>query len=141
LFPALVGRILFSLVRRKIWPYPSLEELRNHRQEINEADKFGEMMTAKMSSSSVITEMWRLFRLADQTMSITRKRRGKVKETMHVDESGSQSATREDKFVMETSREERDIKRYGLFLLDETVDLHERIRKYVLVYWLFTSCR
>ena len=132
LFTALLGRILLSLVRRGICPYPSLEDLRNHRKEIHDADRFGEMMLAKMSTSSFVTEMWRLFRLADQTMNITGKKQTKHKEKISVDFSDSQFGIQEDNAVnddMKTSREEKDIKRYGLFVLDEIVDLHERIRK------------
>jgi hypothetical protein len=130
-------------VRRKIYLYPSLEELRNHRKEIDEADKFGKKMTAKMGTSSFITEMWRLFRLADHTMNITRKNHVKGKQKLSVDFSDPHSGTREDKAAidgMENGREERDIKRYGLFILDEIVDLHERVRKSVFSQSLFTSC-
>ena len=76
--------------------------------------------------------MWRLFRLADQTMNITGKKQAKHKEKLTVDVSDLQSGIWEDKAVvddMETSQEEKDVKRYGLFVLDEIVDLHERIRK------------
>jgi len=96
--------------------------------ELDEADKFGEMMAARMSSSSVVTEVWRLFRLADQTLNITKKH-VKGKEKVSVDEADSQSTPRKDNAELVTSREERDIKKYGLFLLSEIVDLHERIRK------------
>lgn len=132
MFPALVGRILFSLFRRRIWVYPSLEDLHNHRKEIEEADKFGAKMTAKMTTSSVITEMWRIFRLADQTLNFTKRKHVKGKEKFSVDPSEPQSTAQEDNPVIdsiESSREERDVKRYGLFLLAEIVDLHERIRK------------
>lgn len=97
--------------------------------EIDEADKFGEMMTARVSSSSVVTELWRLFRLAHQTMKVTKKKPDKGKERISVDDTDSQSTAGEDGAATHFSREERDIKKYGLFILDELVDFHERIRK------------
>ena len=89
-------------------------------------------MTARVSSSSVVTELWRLFRLAHQTMKFTKKKPDKGKERTSVDDTDSQSTAREDGAAthsMETCREERDIKKYGLFILDEIVAFHERIRK------------
>lgn len=65
-------------------------------------------------------------------MNITGKKQTKHKEKISVDFSDSQFGIQEDNAVnddMKTSREEKDIKRYGLFVLDEIVDLHERIRK------------
>ena len=123
MFPALIGRILFSLVCRKLWPYPSFEDLRDHRTEIDEADKFWEMMTVKMSSSSVVTELEirRLFRLADQTMNITRRKHAKGKETIPVDDSDLHR-----RIKLQYGNQP------GRARYQAIVDLHERIRNCLL---------
>ncbi|KAJ7630925.1 hypothetical protein FB45DRAFT_747715 [Roridomyces roridus] len=112
LLPSLFLRILYSLFRRKLLPYPTLAELRAHREEVDRADEFGREMSTRFSPSSPfgLTELWRLFKVFNK---------GKV--------------TKEDSSTVLDSAEpqnsqESDFKRAILQALSEVADLHERVK-------------
>ncbi|ESK86647.1 hypothetical protein Moror_9708 [Moniliophthora roreri MCA 2997] len=65
LLPSLVLRTLYCLVRRRIFPYPTIAELRERRAEIDRAEELGDEVSARLVSSSGfgVREMWRIFRV------------------------------------------------------------------------------
>ncbi|KAL1741867.1 hypothetical protein HDZ31DRAFT_84537 [Schizophyllum fasciatum] len=69
LLPALLLRIIYALARRRIFPYPTLAELREHRQEIQRADMFSAEVSKSLSASSRsgVREVWRIFRVYNKT--------------------------------------------------------------------------
>lgn len=98
---------------------------------MQQADAFGAHVTARLSStSSVMTEMWRLFRLLDKTTKIKVKKVAKGKEKSRVS-SDSNPDDQGDTTVLDEpdDKYEADLKRLALYLLDQIDDLHERIRK------------
>lgn len=136
LAPAFLLRMLVGLVKRRLFPYPSLADLRQHRQEILHADAFGKQVSARLSaSSSGVKEIWRLFQLLGHAWKsrtkVTTKEKGKGKELS--DEFISDIATEQDATVLDDADDEeaQDSKRVGLQLMEEIVDIHERIRKCV----------
>ncbi|KDR84978.1 hypothetical protein GALMADRAFT_233502 [Galerina marginata CBS 339.88] len=133
LAPALVSRILISLVKRRIFPYPTLDDLRRHREEISRADEFGQQVSARLSaSSSGITEIWRLFKLLDQTRKAKLKARVKGKLNHAEEQEADNTSQGQDAATVlddsDDSEEARDVKRLGLKILQDIADIHERIR-------------
>jgi hypothetical protein len=145
LAPALVLRILVSLLKRRIFPYPSVQDLRRHREEVLRADEFGEQVSARLSmKASSVKEIWRLFKLFDQTTK--NKAKSSTKESLAnngkqkpSDEHTSSFNNETDTTTLETvddAEAVQDTKRMGLHILEELADLHERIRKFVCSYFL-----
>ncbi|KAF9478527.1 hypothetical protein BDN70DRAFT_879870 [Pholiota conissans] len=135
LTPAFIMRIFASLLRRRIFPYPSLEDLRRHRKQVLRADEFGEQISARLSmNASGLKEIWRLFQLYDQT---TKKAKPSKEKTSHDDsrrtpEQQTNHVNNEtDATTLETvddSEEVQDFKRIILHIVEELADIHERIR-------------
>ncbi|KJA29117.1 hypothetical protein HYPSUDRAFT_61151 [Hypholoma sublateritium FD-334 SS-4] len=129
--PALVFRIFFSLLKRRIFPYPSLEDLRQRREEVLRADEFGEQVSARLSSkASNMKEIWRLFKIYNHAnksqLNLPANKSSKDKGRSSVENLNKES----DQTVLENddeTQEVQDLKRIGLQLLEELADLHERI--------------
>ncbi|KAF8560346.1 hypothetical protein OG21DRAFT_58202 [Imleria badia] len=103
LLPALVFRIVFGLLRRRLSTYPTLKELQERRQETAQALRFGEAVQQRLSVTTLgPVELWRLFKVY--------KSEGKNKAS-----------------AIETDEEE-NFKRDVLHALNELADLHERIK-------------
>lgn len=140
LSPSLCLYILFALLKRRIFPYPSLEDLLRHREEVLRADEFGERVSAKLSaSSSSVMEIWRLFRLFEKTKRniVKGKPRETTKDKSTTDEPEgrhSSDLVEDDVTVLDDiddSEEAKDLKRIGLEILEDIAELHERVRKFV----------
>lgn len=144
LLPCLCLRVFYSLIRRKVFPYPTLEELREHRSEVIRANEFGDQISARLSASSFgVKEMWRIFKVFNKTTKAKAKSSAKEKArekgfSPPLDEndasilSESEGATVLDD--TEDSQDAKDFKRVGLHILSELADLHERIKKYVTFF-------
>ncbi|KAF4623750.1 hypothetical protein D9613_001796 [Agrocybe pediades] len=144
LAPAFVLRVLYGLLRRRIFPYPTLEDLRRHRDEVSNADEFGKSVSARLSvSSSGITELWRLFKLFDNKRKNKNKNKDKFadkdKNTGNdsLSENGLNTESKEplheyqETTILDTvdeTEESRDMKRIGLRVVEDLADLHERVR-------------
>ncbi|KAI5835560.1 hypothetical protein K523DRAFT_368238 [Schizophyllum commune Tattone D] len=158
LLPALILRILYALVRRRIFPYPTLEELRERRQEVQRADIFSAEVSKSLtaSSRSGVKEVWRLFRVYNKTRKELLKSKspsghsGEGKEHGHgksrsvtdllgeVSGRTSGGAAAEvveqadladaNEMVADETPEEQDLKRLGLHILSDIADLHERVK-------------
>lgn len=133
-------RILYSFVRRRIFPYPSLSDLRSHREAVGRADYFSEQMTARMSAKgSNLTEVWRLLRLVDLKMLGKKKAIKKHIKTGSLTDSSKDSdrdsivSQEQDATVLDTGlddeEEMKDMKQDLLLFMDEVANLHERVRK------------
>lgn len=53
ILPAAVFCVLYALVRRRIFPYPSLKELREHRAQLAAANQFSDEISSRLGTSSV----------------------------------------------------------------------------------------
>lgn len=142
LLPALFLRISYSLACRRIFPYPSLAQLRAHRREIVRAEEFGEEIQARLTASSAfgMKEMWRLFRVFNKSNKNKAKRvaKQKVKPKSAVnsadehEEPSPEGLKPEAATVLDDpkeSKDEQDVKRSILNALSEVADLHERVKK------------
>jgi len=108
LLPALIFRIVYGLLRRRISTHPTLKELQERRSQTARAQKFGEAVQQRLSVATIgPIEMWRLFRL--YRSGEKDKMKSAVKDAMEIDE-------------------EETLKRDVLFALNELADLHERIK-------------
>ena len=143
LLPALTLRIIFALLRRRIFPYPSLQDLREHRAEILAAEEFGDQVSARLSaSSSGMTEIWRIVKIFDNSKkSKVKKFKEKLKSSESLSENlgtdGEEATVLDDP---EDCEGDKDVKRAILHILDDIADMHERVRKYEslsLIFGLF----
>lgn len=116
-------------------PYPSLEQLREHRGNIDKATEFGEELQAKLTSTTSfgLFDAWKTFRVYNK--SRVRKAKEKMKES---DDAASmisiETTAADDDTVAGDSGEmsrEYEIKALGLEALCELVDGMERFKKYV----------
>ncbi|THH21522.1 hypothetical protein EW146_g22 [Bondarzewia mesenterica] len=64
LLPAFFAYVLYILLRRRVLPYPTLAELREHRREIIHAREFGDEMHIRMftSQSFELKDAWGLWK-------------------------------------------------------------------------------
>ncbi|CAK5280528.1 unnamed protein product [Mycena citricolor] len=136
LLPALFFRMFYSLLRRKIFSYPTLAELKAHREEIDRADEFGQEFSTRFSASSSLglKELWRLFKVFNKSKKskakklATRAQNVASQESLQtLDESGEAAPTVLDSDDPKENVE-NDLKRVGLQVLSELADLHERIK-------------
>ncbi|KAF8898755.1 hypothetical protein BD779DRAFT_1795370 [Infundibulicybe gibba] len=150
LLPSLILRILYSLIRWKFSPYPSLSDLQEHRSEVMRAHEFGNEIADRLSASSTfgIKEVWRLFRVLKQTKK--EKAGAFIKRTKVIPPEDSEAMspeppndTKEDATVLDESddgQDARDLKRLVLHILSELADLHERIKN-IFIWRRPTSSR
>ncbi|RDB28719.1 hypothetical protein Hypma_015536 [Hypsizygus marmoreus] len=132
LLPCLLLCILYSLLRRRIFPYPSLSELRELRYQISRANEFGDQISARLGGSALgVKDMWRILKVLSKTPK--NKGRSSAKENGISDSSEDSKDTlpaSEDATVLDDSQDAQDVqdlKRLGLHLLSELADFHERI--------------
>ncbi|KAG5647976.1 hypothetical protein DXG03_007010 [Asterophora parasitica] len=138
LLPCLLLRIFYSLLRRKLLPYPTLSELQEHRREVSRAADFGKQISGRLSASSSfgVKELWRLFK-------VYKNKRVTVKPSItpvvadypseEVDPGIGIPSQPTDATVLDDakdSQDAQDLKRLGVHIMNEIADLHERIKKY-----------
>ncbi|PBL01129.1 hypothetical protein ARMGADRAFT_1073433 [Armillaria gallica] len=142
LCPAFFLRILYALIRRRILPYPTIDELRERLHEVDRANKLGDAVSSRLSASSSfgVRDMWRLFRIVNKPLSKPRKSKAKkASAAQHgsqsppesIDYSATIDAINDEPTVLDDeteSQEERDIKRLGLHILNAVADFHERMK-------------
>lgn len=133
----MVLRVLFALIKRWIFPHPSLEDLRRHREEVIRANEFGDQVSARLSapSSTDVTEVVHLFKLLKKRRNKTAKQKAKDVNSAHPTEEIGDAPLRErDMAVPEDTvdkEEAADVKRTAIYALNEIADLHERVKKCV----------
>ncbi|KAF8807393.1 hypothetical protein BYT27DRAFT_7288895 [Phlegmacium glaucopus] len=130
LIPALVLRVIFALLKRRIFPHPSLEDLRQHREEVIRANEFGDQVSARLSATSTgVTEVFHLFKLFDQRRKKTAKQKAKDMHSANPTEDIGDMPISEDAL---DKGEAADIKGIIVYALNEIADLHERVRNIFL---------
>ncbi|KZP31369.1 hypothetical protein FIBSPDRAFT_49641 [Athelia psychrophila] len=142
LLPALFLRTFYALIRRKIFSYPTVRELRERRAEVARASVFGDEVQARLMPSSPfgLTELWRIFKVfnkpkVDKAKDVIKessnaKGKGKYKDSTSPEKTDSQP-TREAPTVLDGSEEsslDTDSKRAILQSMAEIADLHERVK-------------
>ncbi|KAL4267152.1 GRAM domain-containing protein 4 [Pleurotus pulmonarius] len=140
LLPVLFLRILFSLLRRRVLPYPTVKELRDHQAQVRRSYELGEEVHTRFSASSTIglSEVRRIVKI----MNSARKARFKKDnlppskqdgavgddESIAVDEVQVPDSTTVLDASILGDKTEANVKRDILYALDMTADIHERIR-------------
>ncbi|KAG0708846.1 hypothetical protein DFH29DRAFT_1035823 [Suillus ampliporus] len=135
LLPALMFRILWEMLRRRIFPYPTLESLQMQRKDSARAREFGDDIQERLSATSIgPKEIYQLFKSYRSTAKSKIKSVAKDTGALHTSPSGDGCNADEDEATTvldDDSQEEQDIKRELLHLLNTIADVHERIKKYV----------
>lgn len=157
LLPALFGKILFVLLRRRMLPNPNLKELRERRRLAREANQLGDAMEGHGAATSFlgtgpvpgvgqgggdmgIRDMWKLVRIV--TKGKSKKGKEKVKDAGETVASQLGMSVDVDR-VEETRRgrqEDEDWRRGALKIMEGLADFHERVRKYVLQSRIDLTC-
>ena len=141
LLPALLFRVLYCLVRRRVLPYPSAAELKARQIEVDEAKEIGDEFSARLASGSLsgfnAQDMWQLFKAVTKSSKLRAKKQEKVKAKRT--EKGKGKETEGDDTVTTESTEpvpespnakdEKDLARSGLECMNAVADLHERVHK------------
>lgn len=148
LLSAFMGRLLYELIIRKLHPYPSLTELREYRSRIDRSETFGRILVTRLAASPALglRDVWDLFGDYRHTRKV---KKAKKKESAGKDEPipglrtgegedanvhGAEASVADltsDESSSRERQEEADLKRLGLFLLNEVADVLERVKKYV----------
>lgn len=144
LLPSLFLRIFYALIRRRIFPYPTLQELRKRRKEVERAKVFGDAVQARLTPSSPfgIMEIWRIFKVFNKPKVNKAKRamanKGKGKEknmapgpSEQDDGKDPEPEPGEAATVLDDAggKQDKDGKRAVLKILGDIADLHERVKK------------
>jgi hypothetical protein len=153
LLPCLFLRMFYAITRRKIFPYPTLQELRKRRKEVARANVFGDTVQARLTPSSPfgLQELWRIFKVfnkpkvdkankvvndegkAKLDMGKDRNRGIKTNENVEGKETsepvGQVSETTTVLDDSKDTKQDKDIRRAILQTLGGIADLHERIKK------------
>lgn len=144
LLPALLGKILFSLLRRRLLPYPNLNELRQRRRLTREADELGDAMEGHGAATSFlgtgpmpgigagggdmgVRDMWKLVKIVTKGKS----KKGKEKAKEAGDAVAEQVGLSVDTDVDAQNQADEDWRKVTLTALEGIADFHERVRKYV----------
>ncbi|KAI0052885.1 hypothetical protein FA95DRAFT_1586455 [Auriscalpium vulgare] len=136
LLPAFFLYLVYLLLSRRLLPYPTLRELREHRQKVRHAQEFGNQLQARLlaPSSFGAGDIWKLTKLLPKLVKSSPKnsagKDGKETTTLA---DGDVYADPDVLFPLEETKEERDLKRVGLRLLTELVDFHERLKS--IFHW------
>ncbi|PCH33659.1 hypothetical protein WOLCODRAFT_160244 [Wolfiporia cocos MD-104 SS10] len=127
LLPALLLRILYSLIRRKLLPYPNLQELQEHRRQIEQAKDFSAVVVKTLVTSPTYDaqDIWQLVRDYNRARRVRKANNGSKngQDTENSTDTTSKSCEGD---------KEVDIKRVVLALLNHVADLHERVKNIFL---------
>ncbi|KAJ4499630.1 hypothetical protein C8R41DRAFT_915363 [Lentinula lateritia] len=125
LLPTFFLRIFYALIRRKIFTYPTLMELKQRRKQVDKANELGEEISLRLSTSSFgLKEIWRISRIftkSNRNKSTQKSNIGLDKPNGGVDDPTVLDNTKE-------SQKETDVKRAVLLAMNDVADLHERIK-------------
>lgn len=129
LLPALMFRVLWEMLSRKLLPYPTLESLQMRRKDSERAREFGDEIHERLSAPSMgPKDIYQLFKshksAAKNKVKSLAKDTGALQTSLTGD-SGEDEATT---VLDDDTQEEQDIKRELLHLLNIVADIHERIK-------------
>ncbi len=134
--------LLFDLLRRKLHPYPSLAELRAHRRTIDRSQAFGALLATRLCAAPALGlhDVWGIVGDYRRLRKVKKPKEGSGKngsagageDPMKGDDlsnlHGVSLGTSDT--AEQQAKEEADLKRLGLFILNEVADFLERLKKY-----------
>ncbi|CAE6451818.1 unnamed protein product [Rhizoctonia solani] len=144
LLPALFGKMLVSLLRRRVMSYPSLKALRERRRLAREANQIGDVMEGHGAATSFLGTravpgmgqgggdmgMRDIFRLG-KIVTKGKSKKGKAKVKSAGNAAAAQvglSSEDEEEGALERQLEEDDWRASTLSAMEALADLHERVR-------------
>jgi hypothetical protein len=136
LLPTFLGWVLWSLLKRRLLPYPTLAQLRERRQEVERAERFGEKVSFRLASTSQfgLKDAWKLakdFRSKSASnLALNRKKTGSTSGVT----SDYSFLRDEDGQRLETEWALEDVQKVFLAFINAVADLHERLRKCVILF-------
>ncbi|KZT65162.1 hypothetical protein DAEQUDRAFT_731786 [Daedalea quercina L-15889] len=133
LLPALVLRITYSLIRRKLLPYPNLQELHEHRHDVERAKEFSATVAAQLVAAPTydVQDAWRLAHDFYRSRKQKRAARdgGEAGNPVGDDNTDESDVKPEEHMPSkDVDSVETDIKRELLAAFSYIADLHERIK-------------
>lgn len=156
LLPGFLFYIVYTILKHRLMPYPSLDQLRRRRAAALQAKQMGDAIDWSWKSSERVSgfgslglgiagstaaaaatmddmslrDMWRIARGATSGAA-----RGKFpKDKSVVDPEVRTSVVDEDKFLVGKEADQQgDWRRVLLVVLEELADVHERVKKWVVV--------
>ncbi|RXW15512.1 hypothetical protein EST38_g10350 [Candolleomyces aberdarensis] len=148
LLPSLILLLLAGLLGRGIFPYPSVEDLREYHRRLGQAKEFSDQFSDRLSPTSTIgfKELFRLYRLAHPDSNWNRKHKRPKKRNSPSTESinfstddaisnegkAERSPPPDDATVLDDPEETKaalELRRWLLHFWTEVADLNERLRK------------
>jgi hypothetical protein len=120
-------RILWSLIRRRLYPYPTLAQLRERRKEIAKAEEFGEGLSSRLTKTSKfgVRDAWKIFQDFRSTSGMNLG--PEHPEVLSAEDSVFEIPTVEA--LLEDTPSEQTLLMLVLVMLNAVADLHERVRK------------
>lgn len=146
LFPLVTSRVLYSLLLRRLWSYPSVKQLRERREEAARAEELGESINTRLGKSSDMNfvEVWRIVQVFGFGKSKSKPpSNGEAKEAKAASKSKKKTKTTEESLpvpkedgVEETGlkvevgkQAEDDVMLSVMSVISDLVDFHERVKK------------
>ena len=142
LFPALLTRTLYEVLRRRIFKYPTASELRSRLLVAGRADAFADALTVQLESHTsyglglrcgafsflmaihvqhVLRDVWRVWRLVTK---------GKKQKAMAMAQKGIDvSPVQNETSSKEEEIEDANFRRFVLATMEEIADFNERLVK------------
>ncbi|KAJ4486111.1 hypothetical protein J3R30DRAFT_3444125 [Lentinula aciculospora] len=124
LLPTFFFRIFYALLRRKIFMYPTVAELKQRRKQVDKANELSEEISIRLSATSFgLKEMWRISRI------FTKPKKSKAAKSRLAPDPSDPDV--DDPTVLDDTKEtqkETDVKRAVLQVMNDIADLHERIQ-------------
>ncbi len=118
--------LLLILLKHRLFPYPSIAELKSRREEVQNADQLDKQFSQRLSATSDLRllDVWRLGNL------LTFLPKGKKAPQRENDSRPTSSHETSDELEDTTdSRETQELKRLALFIMNEITNFHERVKK------------
>ncbi|KAG1757589.1 hypothetical protein EDB19DRAFT_1901101 [Suillus lakei] len=132
LLPALMFRILWEMLSRRLLPYPTLESLQMRRKDSERAREFGDEVQDRLSAPSMgPKDIFQLFKSHRSAAKSKLKSVAKDTVALQTGPTGDGGDADEDEAATvldDDTQEEQDIKRELLHLLNTIADIHERIK-------------
>lgn len=129
LLPALIFRILWEMLSRRLLPYPTLESLQMRRKDSERAREFGDEVLERLSAPSMgPKDIFQLFKTHKSAAKSKIKSLAKDTEALQTSFTGDIGEDEAVPVLDDDTQEEQDIKREFLHLLNTVADIHERIK-------------
>ncbi|KAM6498102.1 hypothetical protein JOM56_006050 [Amanita muscaria] len=125
LLPSLALRVLYSLLRRRIFAYPTYAELLERRRQIDKAAEIGDDLSAQLTKSTYsLQDPWKLYKFC---LSLVKRNGGpsKSKAGDSCPNLGESSTVSDD---TEDNKRTEEVTSVALHVLNQISDLHERVQ-------------